>query len=300
MKPFFSIIIPTYNRASFIGSAIESVLEQAYENWELIIVDDGSTDNTKEVISQYLDSRIQYHYQENQERSAARNKGIHLASGEWICFLDSDDQYLPDHLKNFAAYIEQEHPDPSLLLAGHLIKSATELTKHPLIDTSQNIVKEIWNKFILMNSVCVHHTILEKHQFNEQYRIWEDTHLWSRIAPRFPLFQLKTYSCIQMIHNDGSVVQNLDNISMTNVDQYVRAVYSLREDEEVMKLIHIRFIKSYVDSKYRMYLYQARISGQTQTALEIWYKAFAHQPSLYLLSELPKILINGLDLKKND
>lgn len=67
----FSIIIPTYNRAAFLPKAIESVLAQTYTDWELIIVDDGSTDNTKEVISQYSDGRIIYIYQQNAERSAA-------------------------------------------------------------------------------------------------------------------------------------------------------------------------------------------------------------------------------------
>ena len=78
MPPFFSIIIPTYNRAHLISMAIDSVIAQTFENWELIIVDDGSTDNTKELVDNYcsIDKRIRYIYQENAERSAARNNGI--------------------------------------------------------------------------------------------------------------------------------------------------------------------------------------------------------------------------------
>ena len=83
---FFSIIIPTYNRAKFITNAINSVINQSYKNWELIIIDDGSTDNTAEVVRKIAknDTRIKYHYQKNAERSAARNNGISKALGDWI------------------------------------------------------------------------------------------------------------------------------------------------------------------------------------------------------------------------
>ena len=100
MKTEFSIILPTYNRAHRINRAIESILEQRYSDWELIIVDDASTDNTEEVIQPYLsDLRIRYLKNEtNQERCVSRNIGIYTAKGDYICFLDSDDYHLPHHL----------------------------------------------------------------------------------------------------------------------------------------------------------------------------------------------------------
>ena len=102
----FSIIIPTYNRASFLPKAIESVLAQTYTEWELIIVDDGSTDNTKEVVSKYNDSRITYIYQKNAERSAARNNGILHANGNYICFMDSDGYLAANRLELLKVAIE--------------------------------------------------------------------------------------------------------------------------------------------------------------------------------------------------
>src|ERR1051325_3991500 len=86
-NPFFSVIIPTYNRADFIRKPIDSVLAQKFSSWELIIVDDGSTDNTGQVVKSFTDSRIHYVYQSNQERSAARNTGIKNSKGQYICFL---------------------------------------------------------------------------------------------------------------------------------------------------------------------------------------------------------------------
>ena len=96
----FSIILPTFNRANFITKAIESVINQTYKNWELIVIDDGSTDNTEEIIQKFIkkEKRITYYYQKNQERSAARNNGIKRAKGDYICFLDSDDLYYPTHI----------------------------------------------------------------------------------------------------------------------------------------------------------------------------------------------------------
>ncbi|MFA4851940.1 MAG: glycosyltransferase family 2 protein [Bacteroidales bacterium] len=104
----FSVIIPTYNRADFIGNAINSVLNQIYSQLELIVVDDGSTDNSKEVINKILkqDSRVKLiTLEKNYGRCIARNKGIKTASADWICFLDSDDFYYDNHLQTFADLI---------------------------------------------------------------------------------------------------------------------------------------------------------------------------------------------------
>lgn len=109
MNTLVSIILPTYNRAEFIGAALDSVFAQTYENWELIIIDDGSTDSTTEVLEQYNDSRLRYIYQENQGVSGARNTGIGQCAGDVIALLDSDDEWLPKKLETQLAYMEQHN-----------------------------------------------------------------------------------------------------------------------------------------------------------------------------------------------
>ncbi len=94
-----SVVIPAYNHEKFIGPAIDSVLNQSYQNFELIIVDDGSTDNTASVIRGYTDQRIRYFYQENQDAFNTINRGIGLADGDYISILNSDDIYSPDRMK---------------------------------------------------------------------------------------------------------------------------------------------------------------------------------------------------------
>lgn len=105
-----SIIMPVYNNERFITEAIESVLKQTYSNWELIIVDDGSTDGTRDVIMKYVSHKVHYIYQANQGPSVARNKGLDLAKGEYIAFLDSDDLYAADKLKEQLQFLES-HPE---------------------------------------------------------------------------------------------------------------------------------------------------------------------------------------------
>lgn len=97
---FFSVILPTFNRAHLIKRALDSVLLQTFEDWELLIIDDGSSDNTREVVQDYLlDPRISYSYEVNSGPAMARNRGIASARGEYITFIDSDDEYLPEHLQ---------------------------------------------------------------------------------------------------------------------------------------------------------------------------------------------------------
>lgn len=110
-KGLVSVITPTYNCADFIGETIESVQSQIYQNWEMIIVDDCSTDNTKEVVDKYIskDSRIKYFCLKNNSGAAvARTKAMELASGEYMAFLDSDDIWSEDKLKK-QLYFMKEH-----------------------------------------------------------------------------------------------------------------------------------------------------------------------------------------------
>ena len=105
-----SIITPTYNCGRFIAETIESVLAQTYRNWEMIIVDDCSTDDTSEVVGRYSDSRIRYHcLDRNSGASVARNTALKMARGRWIAFLDSDDLWLPDKLERQIKFMEENN-----------------------------------------------------------------------------------------------------------------------------------------------------------------------------------------------
>ena len=106
MIPTISVIIPTYNRAQLAKRAVKSVLGQSFRDFEVILVDDGSTDHTKEILQGLGDARVRYIYQPNRGPSVARNTGILAARGDYVAFLDSDDRFLPHHLERLHARLE--------------------------------------------------------------------------------------------------------------------------------------------------------------------------------------------------
>src|SRR4029453_2356300 len=109
--PMFSVIIPTYNRASFIAKAVDSVLRQSFNDYEIVVVDDGSTDTTRQALQQYGE-RITVVNKANSGVSAARNRGIGNANGKWIAFLDSDDEWKENYL---ARQVENIRSNPNVI-----------------------------------------------------------------------------------------------------------------------------------------------------------------------------------------
>ena len=108
MKDLVSIIVPSYNCAKYLPDTIGSVLAQTYENWELLIVDDCSTDNTEEVVKSFGDDRIRYlKNEQNSGAALSRNYALREAKGRWIAFLDSDDMWMPEKLEHQIAFMEE-------------------------------------------------------------------------------------------------------------------------------------------------------------------------------------------------
>jgi len=194
-KPKVSVVIPTYNRAFFLKEAIESVLEQTFMDYEIIVVNDGSTDDTGKVIQEF-GPRIKYYYQENQGRSNARNCGIRAAIGEYIAFLDSDDVFLPEKLAIQVKALD-DNPEYGMVYTHAL---AMDEERHLLDicwkgDLSGWIYPKnmfIKNCFITTPTVMVRTSIFEHvGVFDENMNICEDLDLWRRIARNYPILQIR-------------------------------------------------------------------------------------------------------------
>ena len=141
MNPFFSAVIPTFNRAKELSRSINSVQNQTFQNWELLIVDDGSTDNTSDIITDFIksDNRISYHHRPKSRPkggNACRNYGIEQAKGKYIALLDSDDEWLPQKLQSDFAFLQQS--DASGIYGGVLLDNG-EKTTH---SKTREILKE--------------------------------------------------------------------------------------------------------------------------------------------------------------
>ena len=220
-SPFFSIIVPTFNRASFLPIAIRSVLEQTFIDWELIIIDDGSTDETGSVVSKFNDKRIQYFWQENQERSTARNNGVLKAKGEYICFLDSDDYFLPNHLQVFFNNIINQKCPISFFYTDLQHQNYIGQFKPLIYDFEfENNLDFILRTTIHSQQTCIHKTILTEFQFNPKFRIGEDIELWMHIFNKYQVFHISEITLVVVQHQERSVDNKRTDSYLSILDLY--------------------------------------------------------------------------------
>ena len=185
MIPRVSVVIPSYNCASYIAEAVDSVLNQTYSDWEVIVVDDGSKDNTRAVLEGYGD-RIRYVCQKNQGVSIARNHGIQLARGEFVAFLDADDFFLPDKLAAQIAMFERQ-PRLGIVHSGwRKVNSKGEFLQD--VKPWQNVPKldlEMWLRWkpVLPSAMMFRRQWLERAGgFDPRFPPAEDTDLALRLA----------------------------------------------------------------------------------------------------------------------
>jgi glycosyltransferase involved in cell wall biosynthesis len=197
--PRFSIVLPTYNRAPLLRRAIGSVVRQRYESWELVVVDDGGTDDTREVVECFADARIRYFWKTNEERSIARNFGIDAARGAWIGFLDSDDLVLESHLATAADYID-EHPDVGFFHLGFAVRGRGGVDGAARLPSEQAVLRTLLRENPLStNAVFIRRELLRDVRFPDSREavIGEDWSVWLRLAARYPLrFDPRVTSCI--------------------------------------------------------------------------------------------------------
>lgn len=204
---YFSVVIPTYNRAHLISETIHSVIQQVFKDWECIIIDDGSNDDTREIVEKITreEPRIKYIYQENAERGAARNNGIANAKGKYICFLDSDDHFIENHLQVIYDEINKDKNAAKALFFTNSYNLSnegylSERTCPRLCDYElfQYILTYTFNPA----RVAVHKDILEDFNFNPKIPGLEDLDLWLRIATKYPVIQINQRTAIYNLHED--------------------------------------------------------------------------------------------------
>ncbi len=185
-----SIIIPTYNRAHVLGRAIRSVFDQRYPHWELLVVDDGSTDATVSLVEGLDDPRVRYLPIEHSGVSAARNEGIRQARHSWVTFLDSDDCWLPKKLERELAELHR-CPDYRVVYTNEVwIRRgvrANQKNRHRKF-SGWVFAKCLPLCIISPSSVLLHRDVLVQcGTFDESLPVCEDYDLWLRIAARFPV-----------------------------------------------------------------------------------------------------------------
>lgn len=190
VQPLISVIIPCYNQAHFLDEAIESVINQSYQNTEIIVVDDGSSDNTKYVVKKY--QNVSYIYQNNQGLSSARNKGLENCNGKYVVFLDSDDRLLIDALINGVKYIND---NPECVLVYGNVNLISEIGTYIKTNDFELLERDFFSGFLRYCQIpTISCAMLEVKSLNEidgfdnDLSPVADWDLYLRIIRKFPIF----------------------------------------------------------------------------------------------------------------
>jgi glycosyltransferase involved in cell wall biosynthesis len=216
-KPTVSIIVPTYNRGRLIARSVKSVLNQTYQDFELIIVDDASTDNTEEVVSSFNDKRIRYvRHKENRGEAAARNTGIKAARCDYIAYQDSDDEWLPEKLAKQMKLLEDASPEVGVIYTGFWKTENHRKTYIPFSWVNQkngDIHKEllkgnfIGSPVVLIKKDCFNRVGL----FDERLCNLVDWEMWLRISKQYH-FRCVDEPLVIAHYDSDNVSDNPDNL----------------------------------------------------------------------------------------
>lgn len=233
--PAVTVIIPTYNSARYLAAAVQSVIDQTWTDWELIIVDDGSTDGTADLIAaKFLDPRVRLVRQPNQGDAAARNTGIRLSTSPLLAFLDADDLWRPEKLQQ-QIQVLRELPDVDVVYCGIEIETITSsgdsLSRkitHPPDIQEPTLYEELLNRNIITgshSSVMLRRSVLESvGLFDAKYRI-SDIDLWIRLALRHAFFAI--HEALVVIRKHG---QNSSSNKVMMSDNHLRFSAKLRSE----------------------------------------------------------------------
>lgn len=266
----FSVIIPLYNKELSIINTIHSVLNQTFQNFEIIVINDGSTDNSAEIVEGIEDSRIRLIHQENKGVSAARNRGIGESRYEWIAFLDGDDLWENGHLEEIVKMI-RKFPNDKVFTTS-FIRDSEVILNNNSTDNQPILVIEDYFKDALRLSVtnssiiCLNIEVLNKVGiFNENYVRGEDIDLWSRIAKKYRFIKS---NLITAIYREDA--ENRSNLIYVKVRKTFAGHVNLRkcknknEEKYYMYFIvnsfkHSILNKRWSDTYYMLYRYNFKL-----------------------------------------
>jgi glycosyltransferase involved in cell wall biosynthesis len=275
-----SVIIPTYNSDKFISEAISSVLRQTYTDYEIIVVDDGSTDSTKEIIENNF-PEVSYFYTTNQGVSRARNYGIQRARGEFIAFLDADDLWLPEKLEK---QIGVFNADQELMLVftehrffdANGIREATFSKKERLM--KGDVVKNIFlHSHVALPTVMVRKNIFQEiGYFEEDLNVAEDDNLWIRIALKFRIHLLDEVlvHCRMTENSLSRTTTNVVTGVLKNVELIEKKYPDLRKR---LGRVNIHRKKSYIYSDYGYFYFS---SGDYEMSRRYYLKSITYYPNI--------------------
>ncbi|CEA15290.1 hypothetical protein ING2E5B_0523 [Fermentimonas caenicola] len=235
----FSVIIPLYNKELSISNTIQSVLDQTFQNFEIVIVNDGSTDNSVKEVEKFDDKRIRLIHQENKGVSAARNRGIEEAKYEWIAFLDGDDLWEKEHLEEYTIAI-QSAPNLNWVCSGYTSKTKKKEIDHIYSKGGvlTNVFEDLINGLSIHTStVCIKKKLFDKYPdlyFRVGMNNSEDREVWYKLCciDKNPFYISKSLSIYDVAVEDSLTKQKV----MTDKEHFLTLKDRIEEFEEFEKL----------------------------------------------------------------
>ena len=273
----FSIVIPTYNRAELVFRTLESALAQDYANFEVLVVDDGSTDDTERRFLAYHHPKVAYYRRPNGERGAARNFGASKATGDYLNFFDSDDLMLPNHLSEARKCIEA-FDRPEVFAIGFRMEDGAGKVKQTLRHLPDPLNETLLTGNVLgCNPVFVRKDIFERNSFDETRALAgsEDWLLWLRLSARFR-FRFWDQVTSRLIDHSGRSVYHFAETKLVGRSEIMLA--RLSEDEVFMN----RYGAKIPGIRAFRYIYTGlhlALSGQVNRPMVFLYKAAVTRPS---------------------
>lgn len=266
--PLFSVVIPLHNKEPFIAETLSSALAQTFTDFEIIVVNDGSTDKGGDIVQSFKDARIHYIATENQGVSAARNTGIQAAKGQLIAFLDADDLWKPNHLE--ALYdLYTAYPQAGMYCSRYNIRIGNGVSQKPafidLREDFQGIVEHPFstsmvNRVAQTSAVCVPKNVLENlGGFNENVSNMEDTELWIKIMLSAPVCITHT---VTVIYN-ADVPQSLTKLNLSQ--QRFMDFDQFKAEEKSNKNL-----KAFVDLYRVEYALKYRVTGDLANSKKLY------------------------------
>ncbi|UCC69155.1 MAG: glycosyltransferase family 2 protein [Armatimonadota bacterium] len=239
-RPRVSVIVPVYNRARAVQAAAASVLDQSYQDFELILVDDGSTDDSGRVIDELArqqPERIRCSHQENAGVAAARNQGISLSRGEYICFLDSDDEWLPEKLAVQVDFMDRHKEIGLSYVWALVVDEAGKVVGREGRRAGRNAYRKLFylNPIAPTSGTMLRREVLEEvGLFDPDLRTRQDWDLWFRIARRYPVREIPQF-LVRYQSSESGISADLGQTANDNRTVLERA---LRRDEETGGPMH--------------------------------------------------------------
>lgn len=230
----YSIIIPLYNKEKEIKKTLDSVFNQTFQEFEIIIVNDGSSDKGVEIVKGYNDSRIRIINQINQGVSVARNNGVLEANYDWIVFLDADDLWSPFHLDTFVKGMEEEKNE--LVFCNSYVRKEIKFNKEATIPSFvviDNYFKEVLKQghFFWTSVVCIHKTVFEKiGLFRTYLSRGEDLDLWVRIGANYNIVKSDIITSIYVQEASNKLTKTKEDFNKSILNHINFS--SLKDDEK--------------------------------------------------------------------